>query len=123
MLLKLKAKVAKMFIIRSLLLIISCLLFPYMAIAADQNFQLHGFISQGVIDVEGSNFVNDDESLSAELTELGLNGSYQLNSTLRLTGQVVYLDGGNRYTKGIRVDYALLDWSVMIVQVGKQIFI
>mgnify|MGYP003384809814 CR=1 FL=1 len=112
MLLKLKAKVAKMFIIRSLLLIISCLLFPYMAIAADQNFQLHGFISQGVIDVEGSNFVNDDESLSAELTELGLNGSYQLNSTLRLTGQVVYLDGGNRYTKGIRVDYALLDWSV-----------
>jgi len=92
MLLKLKAKVAKMFIIRSLLLIISCLLFPYMAIAADQNFQLHGFISQGVIDVEGSNFVNDDESLSAELTELGLNGSYQLNSTLRLTGQVVYFD-------------------------------
>jgi hypothetical protein len=82
------------------------------AIASKQNFKLHGFVSQGLIDVDGSNFVNDDGALSAELTELGLNGSYQLSSTLRLTGQAVYLDGGNRYAKGIRVDYALLDWSV-----------
>jgi len=112
MLLKLKVKVVKMFIIRSLLSIVICAFVPYMAIAAEQNFQLHGFISQGLIDVNGSNFVNDDESLSAELTELGLNGSYQLNSKLRLTGQIVYLDGGNRYAKGTRIDYALLDWSV-----------
>ncbi len=101
-----------MFIKRSLLLTIMCYLLPSVTIAAEQNFQLHGFISQGLIDVDGSNFVNDNESLSAELTELGLNGSYQLNSTLRLTGQIVYLDGGNRYAKGSRVDYALLDWSV-----------
>lgn len=101
-----------MFIIRSLLLLVVFYFLPCVTIAAEQNFQLHGFISQGVIDVDGSDFVNDDGALSAELTELGLNGSYQLNSTLRLTGQVVYLDGGNRYAKGIRVDYALLDWSV-----------
>lgn len=82
------------------------------AMASEQDFQLHGFISQGLIDVNGSNFVNDEGDLSAELTELGLNGSYQLNSTLRLAGQVVYLDGGNRYNDGVRVDYALLDWSV-----------
>jgi hypothetical protein len=112
MLLKLKIKVAKMYIIRSLLLTDICDLIPCATIAAEQNFQLHGFISQGLIDADGSNFVNDDESLSAELTELGLNGSYQLSSTLRLTGQVVYLDGGNRYAKGGRIDYALLDWSV-----------
>ncbi|MBL4900400.1 MAG: hypothetical protein JKX76_12335, partial [Colwellia sp.] len=49
--------------------------------------------------------------LSAELTEIGLNASYQLSSSFRLAGQVVYLDGGNRYNDGIRVDYALLDWS------------
>ena len=101
-----------MFIIRTLLLLVVFYFLPCVTIAAEQNFQLHGFISQGVIDVDGSDFVNDDGALSAELTELGLNGSYQLNSTLRLTGQVVYLDGGNRYAKGIRVDYALLDWSV-----------
>ena len=80
--------------------------------AAEQDFQLHGFIAQGVIDVDGSDFVNDDGSLSAELTELGINASYQLSSNLRLAGQVVYLNGGNRYAEGVRVDYALLDWSV-----------
>ncbi|PKG86204.1 hypothetical protein CXF85_00355 [Colwellia sp. 75C3] len=76
-----------------------------------QDFQLHGFISQGVIDVNGSDFVNDDGELSTELTEIGLNASYQLSDQFRLAGQVVYLDGGNRYEKGFRVDYALLDWS------------
>ena len=76
-----------------------------------QKLQLHGFIAQGIIDVDGSDFVNDDGSLSTELTELGINASYQLNSQFRLAGQVVYLDGGNRYEKGFRVDYALVDWS------------
>ena len=76
-----------------------------------QDFQLHGFISQGIIDVNGSDFVNDDGELSTELTEIGLNISYQLTNNFRLAGQVVYLDGGNRYAQGARVDYALLDWS------------
>ncbi len=76
-----------------------------------KDFQVHGFISQGLIDVGGSDFVNDGGSLSSELTELGLNASYQLTNKLRLAGQVVYLDGGNRYSQGARVDYALIDWS------------
>jgi hypothetical protein len=95
-----------------LLLTVLFCVYSTCSIATEQNFQLHGFISQGVIDVDGSNFVNDDEDISAELTELGLNASYQLNPSLRLTGQVVYLDGGNRYAKGVRIDYALLDWSI-----------
>ena len=80
--------------------------------AAEQDLQVHGFIAQGIIDVNGSDFVNDDGDLSSKLTEIGLNGSYQINDNLRLAGQVVYLNGGNRYEEGIRVDYALLDWSV-----------
>lgn len=112
MLLKLKGKVTGVFIKKLCLFTTLFCAFATTAKAAEQDFQLHGFISQGLIDVNGSNFVNDDGKLSAELTELGVNGSYQLNSTLRLTGQVVYLDGGNRYPNGIRIDYALLDWSV-----------
>jgi hypothetical protein len=112
MLLTLKARVASVLIKKLLLLTAIFYFYSPNTIASDQNFQVHGFISQGLIDVNGSNFVNDDGALSSELTELGLNGSYQLNSTLRLTGQVVYLDGGNRYVKGVRIDYALLDWSV-----------
>lgn len=80
--------------------------------AAEQNFQYHGFVAQGLIDVSGSDFVNDDGALSPKLTEVGINASYQLNANLRLAGQVVYLNGGNRYAEGMRVDYALLDWSV-----------
>lgn len=75
------------------------------------DFQLHGFISQGIIDVDGSDFVNDSGDISAELTELGLNASYQLTEQFRLAGQVVYLDGGNRYLEGVRLDYLLIDWS------------
>ena len=75
------------------------------------DLQVHGFVAQGIIDVDGSDFVNDSGDLSAELTEIGLNASYQLNSQFRLTGQMVYLDGGNRYDDGVRVDYALIDWS------------
>lgn len=111
MLLKLKAKVETVLIKKLLLLTAIICFFSSHASASEENFLLHGFISQGLIDVDGSNFVNDG-ALSAELTELGLNGSYQLSSTLRLTGQMVYLDGGNRYAKGVRIDYALLDWSV-----------
>ncbi len=112
MLLKLKTKAASMLIKKLLILATVFYFFSTNAMASEEDFQLHGFISQGLIDVNGSNFVNDDGDLSAELTELGLNGSYQLSSTLRLAGQVVYLDGGNRYAKGVRIDYALLDWSV-----------
>ncbi|PCH97968.1 MAG: hypothetical protein COB83_00700 [Gammaproteobacteria bacterium] len=113
MLLKLKIKMACKPINKLLfgLLITTFILFTLQVKAADQDFQFHGFAAQGVIDVNGSNFVNDDGSLSTELTELGINGSYQLSSNFRLAAQVVYLNGGNRYEEGVRVDYALLDWS------------
>ena len=87
-----------------------CLL-NFNAKAAEQKFQFHGFAAQGMIDVNGSDFINDDGSLSPKLTELGINGSYQLSDNLRLAGQVVYLNGGNRYAEGVRIDYALLDWT------------
>ncbi|WDE04560.1 hypothetical protein SG34_025035 [Thalassomonas viridans] len=77
----------------------------------DTRWRVHGFIAQGLIDVDHSNYVNDDGELSAELTEIGLNASYQLSRDFRLTGQAVYLNGGNRYHEGARIDYLLLDWS------------
>ena len=75
------------------------------------DWRLHGFIAQGLIDVNSSNYVNDDQSISAELTEIGINVSYQLDQDFRLTGQAVYLNGGNRYHEGGRIDYLLLDWT------------
>lgn len=84
-----------------------------------QNWQWHGFAAQGLIAVDGSDFVRDDKGVSTQLTELGLNASTQITSNLRFAAQVVYLDGGNRYFKGGRVDYLLLDWNFLNTQQWK----
>jgi hypothetical protein len=73
--------------------------------------KIHGFVAQGVIDVDNSNFVNDNGKISLKLTEIGLNTSYQFSDDYRFAAQAVYLDGGNRYKEGLRVDYFLMDWS------------
>lgn len=78
-----------------------------------RKLKVHGFISQGVIDVNGSDFVNDDGKPSFELTEVGINASYKINDNFRLAGQLAYLDGGNRYSRNARIDYLLLDWSLL----------
>lgn len=77
-----------------------------------KEIQWHGFVAQGAIDANGSNFVNDDESTSLALTELGINASFQLTNDIRLAGQATYLDGGNRYPDGFSLDYLLIDWSL-----------
>ena len=82
------------------------------AVAAD-TWHWHGFVSQGLMQAENSNFVNDDGSVSTELTEVGLNGSYKLSPDWRLSGQLMYLDGGNRYASGWRIDYLFLNWTAV----------
>jgi hypothetical protein len=79
--------------------------------AQEERLQIHGFVAQGLIQAKDSNFVNDDGDVSAKLTEVGLNGSYQINSSLRIAAQGVYLNGGNRYPEGFRLDYLFLDWQ------------
>lgn len=90
------------------------LLLSSTAIANDflsNNLKVHGFIAQGIIESKDSDFVNDDKDLSLELTEIGVNASYDISPTLRAAGQLVYINGGNRYAEGARLDYLLLDWS------------
>jgi hypothetical protein len=77
----------------------------------NESLQVHGFLAQGVIDANNSNYINADEDVSLELTEIGLNASYQLNDDFRIAGQAVYLNGGNRYHEGVRLDYFLIDWD------------
>lgn len=74
--------------------------------------QWHGFVSQGLIQAPQTNFVNLDDTISSELTDLGVNMSWALTDKLRLAGQVVYLDGGQRYVKGTRLDYLFIDWTL-----------
>jgi hypothetical protein len=77
----------------------------------NESLQVHGFVAQGIVDANKSNFINADESISFELTEVGVNASYQLSDDFRVAGQGVYLNGGNRYHAGPRLDYLLLEWD------------
>ena len=76
-----------------------------------EQFEIHGFISQGLIKNIDTNFVNEHQHYSFDLTEVGVNGAYQLSSNVRVTGQLVYLNGGNRYEEGLRLDYLLFNWN------------
>lgn len=98
--------------LKSLRIIVFASLFLVNPVSAEQ-FNWHGFVAQGLIHAQDSNYVEDDGSISIKLTEVGLNGSYRINNTLRVAGQAVYLNGGNRYPEGTRVDYLFADWQAV----------
>lgn len=81
------------------------------SVLAQHDLAWQGFVAQGLISAPDSGFVNNDGGLSAELTEVGVNGRYSLSPSWHLAGQLVYLDGGNRYPTGARLDYLFLDWA------------
>jgi hypothetical protein len=76
------------------------------------DFTWNGFVAQGAMQAKNSNFVESNGDVSFKLTELGLNASYRISNNLRLAGQAVYLNGGNRYSEGVRVDYLFVDWQI-----------
>ena len=78
-----------------------------------ESLKVHGFVAQGLAQAKNSNFVDDDGSVSLKLTEIGINASYKINTSLRLAGQAIYLNGGNRYPEGARIDYLFLDWQLV----------
>lgn len=93
------------------IILVLCLCSLPRANADNENLAIHGFIAQGLIQSKDSDFVNDDNDFSLKLTEVGINASYQLSDKFRVAGQAVYLNGGNRFPEGPRIDYLLLDWS------------
>ena len=78
----------------------------------EPKFSWHGYIAQGLTQSIDSNFITEDNNITGELSEFGINGHYRLNSNLSVAGQVVYLDAGNRFEKGTRLDYLFVDWTI-----------
>ena len=76
-----------------------------------ESLKINGFVAQGIVQAKDSNFVTDDGDVSLKLTEIGVNSAYRINSTFRVAGQAVYLEGGNRYPDGFRIDYLFLEWQ------------
>ncbi|GAC21916.1 hypothetical protein [Paraglaciecola arctica] len=78
-----------------------------------ESLKINGFVAQGIVQAKDSNFVNDSGDVSLKLTEVGVNSAYRINPSLRVAGQAVYLDGGNRYPDGFRIDYLFLEWQLL----------
>ncbi len=83
-----------------------------MPLALAQSISWHGYVSQGVTQSVDSHFITDDNAVTLDLTEVGFNGRYQFTPSIALVGQVVYLDGGNRFEQGSRLDYLFIDWTL-----------
>ncbi len=94
---------------KRLLYISFCALTP--AVQAG-TFSWHGYVSQGITQSIDSNFITDNNDTTLNLTELGVNARWQINPAIALVGQANYLDGGNRYESGGRVDYLFVDWHL-----------
>lgn len=77
------------------------------------NFQYHGFASQGLIFTTDNNFFGDSDHGSAKLTEIGINASTQISSNIRLAGQVISRHAGEFYNGSPWLDYALVDIKLL----------
>ncbi len=95
--------------------IVVCLLlcggFIPFAKAQGNDIVWRGFAAQGVIEAQDSNYIDDHGDVSMKLTELGINSSYRVSPEVRIAAQGVYLNGGNRYPEGVRLDYLFVDWQ------------
>ena len=80
--------------------------------AHGQEFSWHGYASQGLVQSKNSEFITDDNDISTQLTEIGLTGRLQLSSKVAVVGQAVYLNGGNRFDEGGRLDFLFIDWDL-----------
>lgn len=86
------------------------------------DFQIHGFFSQGLFSSSGNNvYGKSKDSVSAGLTEVGLNLSYQALNNLSFAIQGLYRRAGESTgSEGdFSLDYAFMDYTFFIHQQGR----
>lgn len=77
--------------------------------SAWEQLQVHGFASQAVVRTTDNRYFGDSPNTSFDLTELGLNASYQLSNEIVLSGQLLSRRAGEMYDGTPSIDYALVD--------------
>jgi hypothetical protein len=78
-----------------------------------ESVQVHGFASQGFIKTTGNNFFGDSRDGSFDFRELGINGSWRPVPNLLLSAQAVSRNAGSTDDGDLRIDYALVDYSLV----------
>ncbi|NOQ15956.1 MAG: hypothetical protein GQ581_02755 [Methyloprofundus sp.] len=86
------------------------------------DFQIHGFLSQGLFSTSGNNvYGKSKDSVSAGLTEIGLNLSYQALNRLSFAVQGLYRRAGESTgSEGdFSLDYAFMDYTFFVYEKGR----
>jgi len=84
------------------------------------NVQIHGFFSQALFSSSGNHIYGKSRnSVSAGLTELGLNISYQPFNALSFSAQGLYRRAGAINPSSVRLDYAFADYAFFRYKQGQ----
>ena len=83
------------------------------------DFQLHGFLSLGLVNTTDNNFFgHSDDRISKDFSEVGVNASWRLTPELQLAAEVLWRRAGDT-DDGARLDYGLLDWTAWAREQGR----
>lgn len=74
--------------------------------------QIHGFASQAVVQTSDNKYFGNSPNTSFEFTEIGLNGSFQLDPKFLFSAQVLSRRAGEMYDGEPSLDYALGDFTL-----------
>ncbi len=78
-----------------------------------ETLQYHGFLTQGFVLTSDNRFYGTSEKGSFDLTEIGFNASLRPLSRLGISAQVLYRRAGEMDDTEVRLDYGLLDYTVV----------
>ena len=76
------------------------------------DFQIHGFISQGYFLTSANRvFGSSDRGGSLDFTEAGLNGSWRPHPDWQIASQVLFRRAGAGHDKEVSLDFGLIDYT------------
>lgn len=85
-----------------------------------EELQFHGFLTQGFFHTSDNNvFGQSDNGVSPGQTEIGLNVNYQPFDRLRFAAQGLYRRAGDVDPGSVRLDYGLVDFTLLNFESGK----
>lgn len=84
-----------------------------------ERLRIHGFASQAVLETSANRYFGNSPETSLDLTELGLNGFFQLTNQLSFSAQVLSRRAGELYDGEPSLDYALGDLTLASTADGR----
>lgn len=87
-----------------------CLLLLGPGVSCAEEWQFNGFISQGLVAVDGSEFFTGKDDTSLELTEATLMASWRPWENLRFAGALSYRQRGTLIDEHLQADYLFLEY-------------